>query len=293
MMSLLKSRWVILGILQIIPLFICSQEEMLYTGPVVPDSIPPRIPIAMPPFSEEKQSLDRFPPGEEREGEFSTPLLSPSSVNRGVESEWIRGDQVSSAFSPILEFWFGPFLTADYFPRDKMSIWYPSDPDINRQILDNFEQDFLNAQKGEYNHWRNNPRGRLALILLLDQFPRYVYLNRPQEFLTDRMAKALVLEAIQKGEDKKLYPIERAFFYLPLQHAEDLELQDLSVAYYRQLWMESSEQVRPQIEDFLKGALLHRQQIARFGRFPYRNAILGRESTPEETEFLLQMRNSK
>jgi uncharacterized protein (DUF924 family) len=188
----------------------------------------------------------------------------------------------------ILDFWFGNLPNPGFFPRDKVPIWLASTPDIERQIRENFSQDVLDAMRGDYNSWRETPRGRLALILLLDQFTRIIYRNKPQAFMADRMARALALEGIQKGDDKSLFPVERAFFYLPLEHAEDLQLQNLSVAYYRQLLADSPPSIQPQMQAFLQYAILHQQQIARFGRFPYRNAILGRESTPEEVVFLTQ-----
>jgi uncharacterized protein (DUF924 family) len=188
----------------------------------------------------------------------------------------------------ILDFWFGLLPGPGFFPEDKLSIWLAGTPETDRQIRDYFSQDIINAERGDYNSWREFPRGRLALILLLDQFPRHIYRNSPQEFLLDRMARVLVLEGIRKGDDKRLYPIERAFFYLPLEHAEDLDLQDLSVALYRQLVAESPPSIRLPMQGFLQSAIIHQQQIEHFGRFPYRNGILGRESTPEETVFLIQ-----
>ncbi len=188
----------------------------------------------------------------------------------------------------ILNFWFGFLPGPDFFPEEKLQVWFASTPEIDRQIRNHFLSDMINASRGEYNSWRETPRGLLALILLLDQFPRHIYRNQPRAFALDRMAKALVLEGLQKGEDKPLFPIERAFFYLPLEHSEDFATQDLSVASYRQLVVQSPEAIRPQMQDFLQSAILHQQQIARFGRFPYRNAILERESTFEETLFLTQ-----
>ena len=188
----------------------------------------------------------------------------------------------------ILDFWFGVLPNPNFFPENKMAIWFASKPEIDRQIRDYFFQDVLNAQQGKYNQWRETPRGRLALILLLDQFPRHIYRNKPQAFMLDQMARALVLEGMQKGDDQRLYLIEKAFFYLPLEHAENLDMQNLAVNAYRRLLAESPEQIHPQMQDFLQSAIAHQQQIVRFGRFPYRNAILGRPSTSEETVFLMQ-----
>jgi uncharacterized protein (DUF924 family) len=190
----------------------------------------------------------------------------------------------------LLDFWFGFLPGPNFFPQYKLAIWFASSPEIDRQILDNFGQDLNRAGRGEYNSWRDTPRGRLALILLLDQIPRHIYRNQTREFTFDRMAQALVLEGIRKGDDRRLYPIERAFFYLPLEHAEDLNLQNLAVTSYRRLLAESPEELKPEMVDFLQSALLSQRQIVRFGRFPYRNTILGREPTPEETVFLMQWR---
>jgi len=188
----------------------------------------------------------------------------------------------------VLDFWFGFLSGPDYFPNDKLEVWLANTPEVERQIRMQFSQDVANAERGEYNHWRETPQGRLALILLLDQITRHLYRNRPQAFALDRMARAVVLEGIRKGDDKELYPIERAFFYLPLEHAEDMELQNLSVNLYRQLALQSPEAIRMQMYDVYQSALMHHQQISRFGRFPHRNAVLGRETTPDETAFLKQ-----
>lgn len=188
----------------------------------------------------------------------------------------------------ILNFWFGVLSSPDEYPRDRTDFWMAASPEFGRQMQQRFEKDVRLASAGELNQWRSFPRGRLALILLLDQFPRHLYRNKPQSFANDAMAKGLVLEGIQMGDDKQLFPIERAFFYLPLQHAEDMNSQNLSVNMYHQLVNESPGQIRPQIEAFLRNALLHQQIIARFKRFPARNQVLGRDSTPEEIIYLNQ-----
>ena len=188
----------------------------------------------------------------------------------------------------VLDFWFGDLPGPEYFPQDRMTVWFTGSLETDRQIRENFSQDILSAMQGDYNSWRETPRGRLALILLLDQFPRHVYRNRPQEFMADRMARALALEGLQKGDDKQLYPMERVFFYLPFEHAEDLQLQNLSVSSYRKLLAQAPMEIKPQMQAILHYAILHQRQIARFGRFPHRNIILDRESYPEEIVFLRQ-----
>lgn len=254
--------------------------------PLPPDSMPGAIPpLQMPP----PQWAPMPPPGpvsaplpgapDERRQPFPG-LTGPDGQQQERASE--------GKMNEIINFWFGYLPGPDYFPEDKMQIWFANTPEIDRQVRMKFAQDLINAEKGDYNSWRDTPRGRLALILLLDQVPRYLFRNQPQSFMMDRMARAIVLEGIQKGDDKDLYPIERAFFYLPLKHAEDLDMQNLSVNLYRQLAMQSPEGVRLQLNDVLQSAIMHRQQIVQFGRFPNRNAILNRESTPEETVFLMQ-----
>lgn len=257
-------------------------------APVIPDEaqelIPPIRPL--PP-----QRFVRSPPiNFDEEGDFfdSEEGFLPSANNERSTSFLPKDQIVPDRVTDILDFWFGLLPNPAYFPKDKMLLWFSGSPESDRQIRENFTQDVLNAMRGDYNSWRETPKGRLALILLLDQFPRHIYRNTPHSFMFDRMARALVLEGIQKGDDKNLYPIERAFFYLPLEHAEDPEMQGLSVASFRQLLVESPMPLKQQMQSFLQFAILHQQQIDRFGRFPHRNRVLGRESSPEEAVFLNQ-----
>lgn len=256
-------------VLQVIPLILEAQS--LYPMPAPPDIRNKALPA----------STSMGPPGNRLP-------LPPSDIQSQESFVQIKPSPEIDRSAEILDFWFGFIPGPDFFPENKMPVWFAITPEIDRQIRDNFTQDVLNAQRGDYNQWRETPRGRLALILLLDQFPRHIYRNQPQAFTLDRMAQALVLEGIQKGDDKHLYPIERAFFYLPLEHAEDLNMQNMSINSFRQLVLNSPESIQPQMQDFLQAAIMHQQQIARFGRFPHRNTILRRESTPEETVFLMQ-----
>src|SRR5690606_32287203 len=130
------------------------------------------------------------------------------------------------------------------------------------------------------------PQGRLALIILLDQFPRNMYRETPQAFAFDAKARALTLEGLQAGDDQALRPIERVFFYLPLEHAEDLALQHRCVELFETLAASLPEETRKSFDGFTDFARKHRVIVERFGRFPHRNAILGRESTDEEIAFL-------
>jgi uncharacterized protein (DUF924 family) len=209
-------------------------------------------------------------------------------ANLAPNADDLADQNASDPAYDILDFWFGSLPNPAYFPENQLQVWFGTTPEADRQIRFRFEDDIVAASKGEYNHWRQTPKGTLALVLLLDQFTRRIYADKPQKYAFDNMAKGLVLEAIQKKEDLELYPIERAFLYLPLQHAEDLRTQNLSVSLYRQLVKEAPGPLKDQMAAFLKYAQLHRDQIARFGRFPHRNALLGRKSTPQEEIFLKQ-----
>lgn len=291
MKSFAKLSWLIGSFLQLMPLLLHAQVETMITGPMVPDPIPSPKVVAPPSVI----SRPAIPPSQARAygTDPASNMAIPSTgakfeVPDEASSEMAQDSKERNPITDVLDFWFGFLPGPTYFPQNKMSIWFASNPEIDRQIRDNFGEDVIKAERGEYNHWRDTPRGRLALILLLDQIPRHIYRNQYQQFILDRMARALVIEGIQKGDDKRLYPVERAFLYLPLEHAEDIQMQNLSVSSYRQLLAESPEILKPLMADFFQAAMMHQKQIIRFGRFPYRNAILGRESTPEENVFLMQ-----
>lgn len=124
------------------------------------------------------------------------------------------------------------------------------------------------------------------MILLTDQFPRSIYRDSPRAFAYDAKALAWSLDGVQERVDLKLRSIERVFFYLPLEHAESLQYQEQSVKHFRELLDEVGPDLKPIFQSYLDYAVRHRDIIARFGRFPHRNKILGRKSTPEELAFL-------
>jgi uncharacterized protein (DUF924 family) len=186
----------------------------------------------------------------------------------------------------VLDYWFGYLPGPDYVPEDKIPIWFAETPRSESILRQRFGQDVAMARRGAYNSWRETPAGRLALILLLDLIPRQIYRDQAQAFASDPMARALVIEGMQEKQDQWLYPVERAFFYLPLEHAENPEIQKLSVDVYYRLLMEAPPGMKPFIRRFYEYALTHQQQIEKFGRFPARNAILDRETTPDELEYL-------
>jgi uncharacterized protein (DUF924 family) len=156
----------------------------------------------------------------------------------------------------------------------------------DREIEARFESMMEAAAQGKLDAWADSPRRRLALILLLDQFPRNVYRGTARAFENDAKAVQLALDGIQVGADATLDPVERLFFYMPLQHSEDLAVQEESLAASRRLASETPDHLQRQFNITLGYAELHRDIIKRYGRFPHRNAVLGRSSTAEELSYL-------
>lgn len=188
----------------------------------------------------------------------------------------------------VLAFWFGPPGSAAAVAGRQTRLWFAKSPENDRAVTEQFADTLQAATAGRLDHWASTPRGRLALLIVLDQFPHHVHRDQPQAFATDPQALALSLAALNVGEASRLAPIERVFLYLPLEHAESLAMQDRSVALYEALAREAAAGERALFDNFLDYARKHRDVVARFGRFPHRNAILGRVSSLEELDFLKQ-----
>jgi uncharacterized protein (DUF924 family) len=193
----------------------------------------------------------------------------------------------------ILIYWFGPrpYSAASLQPYARLWFGAQAAPEITPQvdelIRDRFGPTLQAALAGELSGWDSSPRRRLALILVMDQFSRHIYRDTPRAYAGDERALSLSISGMLGGADAALDPVERIFFYMPLQHAESLDVQDESVAAFRRLRTEAPEELQSIFQDALDAAIEHRDTIASFGRFPYRNAILGRESRPEELDWLL------
>lgn len=192
-----------------------------------------------------------------------------------------------SEYDDVLVFWFG-FDARGPIPEERLKFWFGGSPETDERIRDRFGGRVGKASRGELSHWEEEPCGRLALILLLDQFTRNIYRGTPQAYALDSRALQLSLDGLARGHDQALEPIERAFFYLPLEHAEDLSAQQRSVHLFESLIEDVAEVQRPAIESFADYARRHCDIIARFGRFPHRNSTLGRPSTDKEAAFLRQ-----
>jgi uncharacterized protein (DUF924 family) len=191
----------------------------------------------------------------------------------------------------VRDFWFGKTpLAAEQLPR-RMKLWFGDVPEetqhqIDYALRERFGSLVERAINGELAQWGDGPRRRLSLILLLDQFPRNIYRGTAQAFAGDEQALQLALTGMQSVADAALNLVERIFFYLPLQHAESLEVQDESVAAYKRLLGEAPADVRAVFEGCVAYAEEHRELIKRFGRFPARNAWLGRANTADEVAWL-------
>jgi uncharacterized protein (DUF924 family) len=193
----------------------------------------------------------------------------------------------------VLDFWFGKQAFTPALLDERMRFWFGGGGETaaataarDRLLTENHGALATRAAAGELDAWADSPRQRLALILLLDQWPRSMHRGTAQAFAQDRRAAALTFDGMQQAADATLDPVQRIFFYMPLQHSESLEVQQESVVTYRRLRADAPAELRPQFEGIAHYAQLHHDLVRRFGRFPHRNAVLGREDTAEEAEYL-------
>ena len=170
-------------------------------------------------------------------------------------------------YQDILKFWF-----EDINP----SQWWIKDEEFDKLIIKEYSEIHTRAIRCELFEWRENASGRLAEIIVLDQFSRNIFRGLPQAFANDSLALALTQEAIKSGEDKELNPVEKSFLYMPLMHSESLKIHQIATKLFQEIGIQNNI-------DF---GIKHKKIIEQFGRYPHRNEILGRESTIEEIEFL-------
>jgi uncharacterized protein (DUF924 family) len=188
------------------------------------------------------------------------------------------GPQDQAAIDGLLAFWF-----EGQNPQDK---WFKASDAFDAKIRGQYGDSVEKARQGALDHWQQTPAGTVALLLLLDQFPRNLYRGSGQSFASDARALEVVIRAIAKGFDRKVPPLQQVFFYLPLEHDETLVSQVACVALTEILRGQADEAFVPLAELFYQFALRHRDTILQFGRFPGRNAALKRPSTPEEQAYL-------
>ncbi len=180
----------------------------------------------------------------------------------------------------ILNFWFGPPQESDYGQPRKY--WFEKSAAFDEVVRRQYGVDYELAVSGSLDHMRSSPRSSLALIILFDQFPRNMFRDDPRAYATDPKARDVARWAVDSKYDHSLLPVERWFMYLPFGHSEDIADQRRSVELFRRLPQD------PVNAKALESAIRHFDIVQRFGRFPHRNAVLGRDTTPEEAAFLME-----
>lgn len=195
----------------------------------------------------------------------------------------------------ILSYWFDTDNEGNTSPRsdqqinsDQSALWWKKDSATDADIYQRFEPTLKALLRGQFNDWLADAEGRLAAIIVLDQFSRNMYRNSALSYTQDSLALHWCLEGIRLGHDKQLRPIQRVFFYMPLEHAESSQMQSLCLEKFQQLKADSPESFQAAASGFIDFAQRHKDIVDRFGHFPHRNDILGRKSSDEEVEFLKQ-----
>ncbi|MDH5737734.1 MAG: DUF924 domain-containing protein [Gammaproteobacteria bacterium] len=192
----------------------------------------------------------------------------------------------------VIEFWLGKAESDPAEAGRKNKIWYGNNPEVDRKIKEDFGELFDLAVSGNLDSWSHQPYPGLALIILLDQFTRNTYRGTPLAFSNDKKALEIARQMTKLKLDQKLSTVGRAFLYHPFEHSENLKDQDDSVSLFSALVTESKGEWKKLAQGFLDYAVQHRDIIRQFGRFPHRNAILRRISSPAEMDFLNRDRRS-
>jgi uncharacterized protein (DUF924 family) len=192
----------------------------------------------------------------------------------------------------ILRFWFGGIAPDGKADAAHAEHWWQKDDAFDATIRERFLPTWQAAMRGDLDAWLQDPRGRLAYVIVLDQFSRNMFRGTPEAFAGDPRALAAAREGIELGHDRALVGEERVFLYMPFEHSERIEDQERCIALFTAFRDETEGPLRAVLEANVGYAERHREIIARWGRFPHRNAILGRASTPEELTFLTQPNSS-
>ena len=186
----------------------------------------------------------------------------------------------------LCEFWFGSSQDDLEVAQQRSKFWWSKNPEVDAEIKARFSSYLPRVVSGELEQWRQHPLGTLALILLTDQFSRNMYRGRAEAFAYDAIARTLCKQGLKDKTDQYLRPIQRVFFYLPLEHSESLADQEHCLQLFQRLAADCETRSKGTFERYIDFAVRHRDIINRFGRFPHRNAILNRVSTQAEIEFL-------
>lgn len=193
---------------------------------------------------------------------------------------------MSAPWLPLLDWWFGSAESPAETAKAKNKLWFGKKKSQDTDALHRFGGLVEQALQGGLSEWTETPQGWLALVLLLDQLPRMIFRDTPKSYAGDSRAQALVKHGLKLERDLALTPIQRTFIYLVLEHTEQLEAQDEAIRRFTDLLPLLPSTDREYFTQTLDYAKKHRAVIERFGRFPHRNEVLGRESTAEEVEFL-------
>jgi uncharacterized protein (DUF924 family) len=193
-----------------------------------------------------------------------------------------------TVYEPILQFWFGTEGNALEVAKQRAELWWGKSPATDANIRERFGALRQLAVQGELDAWEQSSRGRLALIILVDQMSRNIFRDQLEAFTYDYLAQEWCLDGLDLGADEQLQPIERVFFYLPLEHSELRVDQARSVGLFLELSKQVPDAQRELFAGYLAFAQQHQRIVDRFDRFPHRNRILGRASTAAETAFLLE-----
>jgi uncharacterized protein (DUF924 family) len=188
----------------------------------------------------------------------------------------------------ILDYWFSD-IGEGFELRQQHKRWYSGDTCVDQHIKQHFAEIFERAVDGHLSHWAvasGSVSSLMALVIVLDQFGRNIYRGSARAFSGDVLARAVVNKGLQQGLDQRLSYMQRSFFYMPLEHSESLADQHRGVELFEQLWRQAPAEGKATIKSSLDFAIRHRKIIARFGRFPHRNQVLGRASTDEEQAYL-------
>ncbi len=183
----------------------------------------------------------------------------------------------------IHQFWFASLDERGMSPAEQNTLWFKSSQETDQLCRERFGHLVEAAVSGGLQNWEASDRSLIALIILLDQIPRNIYRGTPSAFAGDARALALAQRCIAQGHHQRLPAIHQVFLFLPLEHSEDIEVQEECVELFREL---STITGLKAIEGYLRYAVAHRDVISEFGRFPHRNVILGRDSSPDELEYL-------
>ena len=189
-------------------------------------------------------------------------------------------------YEEVLSFWFGDDLDDPGSVRTASKRWFQKNRHFDAEIRSRFGTYPDAVMAGQLDEWLTDDQGLLGLILVLDQFPRNMYRNTPKSFAYDNAALRHALKALDRNLHQRLHPLQTVFLYLPLEHSEDIQMQERCVSGLQVLEQERGGIWREKISGFLRYAIAHHEVIEKFGRFPHRNEMLGRDSTPAEKEFL-------